>query len=39
MPSFGRTLDDGQPPAMNDELHGPDEGPDEAELDRRMQAL
>ncbi len=35
MPSFGRTLDDGQPPAMNDELHGLDE----AERDRRMQAL
>ncbi|MEN5116429.1 malate dehydrogenase (quinone) [Luteimonas sp. TWI662] len=30
---------DGQPPAANDELHGPDEGPDEAALDRRMQAL
>lgn len=35
----GAAVGDGQPPAMNDELHGPDEGPDEAELDRRMQAL
>ena len=35
----GAAIGDGQPPAMNDELHGPDEGPDEAVLDRRMQAL
>ncbi|MET0327748.1 MAG: malate dehydrogenase (quinone) [Luteimonas sp.] len=35
----GAAVGDGQPPAANDELHGPDEGPDEAELDRRMQAL
>lgn len=35
----GAAVGAGQPPAMNDELHGPDEGPDEAELDRRMQAL
>ncbi|VXB02036.1 malate dehydrogenase, FAD/NAD(P)-binding domain [Luteimonas sp. 9C] len=35
----GGAIGDGQPPAMNDELHGPDEGPDEAALDRRMQAL
>lgn len=35
----GAVIGDGQPPAANDELHGPDEGPDEADLDRRMQAL
>ena len=35
----GAQVGDGQPPAMNDEVHGPDEGPDEAGLDRRMQAL
>ncbi|MFL6587023.1 MAG: malate dehydrogenase (quinone) [Luteimonas sp.] len=35
----GAAIGDGQPPAANDELHGPDEGPDEADLDRRTQAL
>jgi len=35
----GAAIGDGQPPAANDELHGPEEGPDEADLDRRMQAL
>ncbi|MDR7191670.1 malate dehydrogenase (quinone) [Luteimonas terrae] len=35
----GAAVGDGQPPAANDELHGPDEGPDEVDLDRRTQAL
>ncbi|MDR6991601.1 malate dehydrogenase (quinone) [Luteimonas sp. 3794] len=35
----GAAVGDGQPPAANDELHGSDEGPDEADLDRRTQAL